>query len=99
VPSRYAWAGVAAAWLVIVAVNLALSDGSAPALARQRAPDAAQLEMAREQRALEAELLGTRLVAQPSQTRTPQDRSQAPAFQTGDALGWQDVEINGKKFA
>ena len=88
VPSRYAWAGVAAAWLCIVSLNLALSDGHAPALAQQRAPDAAQAELAREQRALAAELLGTRLVAQPSPMR--QDRSQAPAFNDAGALGWRE---------
>ena len=87
-PSRYAWAGVAAAWLCIVSLNLALSDGNAPALAQQRAPDAAQAELAREQRALEAELLGTRLVAQPSPAR--QDRSQAPTFNDNGALGWRE---------
>ena len=87
-PSRYAWAGVAVAWLCIVTLNMALSDGNAPALAQRPAPDAAQVELAREQRALEAELLGTRLVAQPMPAR--QDRSQAPAFNDAGALGWRE---------
>lgn len=97
-PSRYAWAGVAAAWLIIVAVNVTQAGGGAAATTSQTTAPA-QLEMVREQRALEAELLGTRLVAQPAQLRAPQDRSAVPEFRANGAFGWRDDELDFGNFA
>jgi hypothetical protein len=50
-PCPQAWAGLAAAWLVIVVVNLAGGDESSRTVARQSAPPPPQLiETVREQR-------------------------------------------------
>jgi hypothetical protein len=58
-PHPRAWAGLAAAWVLISALNFAYRDDALPASARRVAPPSLQMrEMLREQEQLLAELVG-----------------------------------------
>jgi anti-sigma factor RsiW len=78
-PCPQAWAGLAAAWVVALAVNLATSGDAPKAEARRTAPPSRETRQAlKQQRQLFAELGGvpeTR-AADPSGASAPQPRSQ-----------------------
>lgn len=77
-PSRRIWAGLAAVWLLILAANVSLHDGS-QAMARKSSPPTPAMIMAfRQQEKLLAELIGPREtpVAEPPKPSLPQPRSQ-----------------------
>ena len=80
-PCPQAWAGLAAAWVAILAVNLATS-GETPAVEVRRAePPSRELrQLLREQRQMLAELGGTaeKLAVGRSGSSAPQPRSQRP---------------------
>ena len=73
-----AWAGLAAVWLMILGVNLAMREAT-PVMAKRAEPVSPQAFMAyQEQERLLAELLGPREapVAQSPKSRQPQPRSE-----------------------
>ncbi len=76
-PSPRAWAGLAAAWLVVLALDLASREPSPGEWARRAAPVSAESrEMLREQGELLAELVGPRHSAEAIKPALAQPRSQ-----------------------
>jgi len=75
-PDRRAWAGLAAAWVLILAANVASRGDSTPATASSVAPPTPQLrEMLREQEQLLAELFDQPSAADRSKPRLPRPQS------------------------
>jgi hypothetical protein len=77
-PSPRAWAGLAAAWLVIIVVNLSAGDDSSRAIARQTAPPPPQLiDAVREQRRELARLIEPAVTSDADRPKTllPRPRS------------------------
>ncbi len=77
-PCRRIWTGLAAVWLVILAANVSMHDGS-QAMALKSSPPTREMIMAfRQQESLLAELIGPREtpVAEPPKLALPQPRSQ-----------------------
>ena len=71
-PYPRAWAGLAAAWVVIIALNLATRESGAPEIARQLPPPSPQLrQLLREQEQMLAELTGTAEKDRPAAVRPP----------------------------
>ena len=50
--SRWAWAGLAAAWVVILALNFSAREPDAPLFARQEVPSASEMRLALKQKQL-----------------------------------------------
>ena len=78
-PHPAAWAGLAAAWLLIAGLDFAASEPSAYTVARRPPPPSPQLrELLRQQDLMLAELIGLpgKPAAQPATPPVPQPRSQ-----------------------
>jgi len=75
-PDPRAWAGLAAVWVLICAVNFASRDATASTAARRVAPPSPQMrEMLREQEQLLAELVGETPVADRLKSVPPRPHS------------------------
>jgi len=75
-PHPRAWAGLAAAWVLICALNFTYRDDAPPASARRAAPPSPQLrEMLREQERLLAELVEDTPVVNRPKTGPPRPHS------------------------
>jgi hypothetical protein len=76
-PHPEAWAGLAAAWIVILAVNFSMRDQT-PVVAEKSAPSPEVIVELKQQRRLLAELIGPRdtPVAGRSKSFVPQPRSE-----------------------
>ena len=76
-PSRRIWAGLAAVWVLMIAVNVSLRDHS-PGMAMKSAPGAAMILSFQQQEKLLTELMGPSemRVAQPAQPLVPRPRSE-----------------------
>ncbi len=76
-PAPRAWAGLAAAWLVVLTLNLSSYEPAGPDSANRVVPVSAQSrEMLREQGELLAELVGPRSIAEAAKAPVSQPRSQ-----------------------
>jgi hypothetical protein len=83
-PHPKAWAGLAAAWMVILAVNFSIRD-QAPVVAEKAAPPAPEIMVElKQQRRLLAELIGPRdaPVADRSKPLVPQPHTRRGEFMT-----------------
>ena len=81
-PSRRVWAGLAAAWVLIVAVNFSLRDPGQPGMVKTTAPEMMSFQ---EQQKLVNELLADRFVPvdfDRPKTFTPRPRSERVAVAT-----------------
>jgi hypothetical protein len=78
-PCPQAWAGLAAAWVIILAIN-STSPGDATTIAKRPAPPAPETLLAlREQRRLLTELIAPVTdVPEPAKAHAPRPRSDAP---------------------
>lgn len=75
-PNRRAWAGLAAIWVVILAVNLSIRDGSEMASSEKPPEPTPEIrELLRHQEQLFAELLGEETPDANRRRVTPQPRS------------------------
>ena len=91
-PSRYAWAGIAAVWIILLTANTLITDRSAAAAERQTAALPALLETARAQRELQAELLGCCITARPAPPPAPADQSRTLRRRKASAQGaWDEL--------
>jgi|SRR5437867_10738073 len=75
-PCPQAWAGLAAAWVLILALNAATRDPVQVAKTAKGAPAPELLIALREHRRLLAELIGTPTVFEPTKTLQPRPRSE-----------------------
>ena len=84
-PYPQAWARLAAAWVVIIALNLATRESGPPEIARQLPPPSPQLrQLLREQEQMLAELTGTAEEDRPVAVRPP--AAQPRSERQSDAL-------------
>jgi hypothetical protein len=56
-PCRFAWTGMAALWIVVLTINLSLSDSRATSQSARSSPTPAMLQAVEERRRLLAELI------------------------------------------
>jgi hypothetical protein len=66
-PSRRIWAGLACAWVVIIALNLASSEPAPPVASKPEPPSREKMRTLIEQRRMLAQLLGP--LPEPAETR------------------------------
>ena len=83
-PNPSAWAGLAGVWVLIVVLNLAITDEAQTAKAEDFKPRTISKEWSmvmEEQKLLRAELMGWTAERKPEKTKEPQPRSDAGANQ------------------
>ena len=79
-PCRLVWTGMAALWIVILAINLSLSDRQAIPQSARSAPTPAMLQALEERRRLLVELIPPSVAPQTaSPPKTPRPRSERRA--------------------
>jgi hypothetical protein len=99
-PWRRVWAGVAASWLVILALSLATGDTPRTAAIKPPRPDPEVLAVLQQQEQLLTQLLGAGTPPHASRPRTPGPRSAAePPPGTEREAGRQETTLRAQLFA
>ena len=99
-PWRRVWAGVAASWLVILALNLATGDTPRTASIKPPRPDPEVLAVLQQQEQLLTQLLGPGAPPLVSRLRTPGPRSAAePPPARNEGAGRRETTLREETFA
>ena len=73
--SRWAWTGLAAAWVVILTLNLAAREPAAPLVAKQEVPSASEMRLA----LIQKHLLMAELALSPAPTSANKPKPEPPS--------------------